>query len=423
MSVSERSEVLARVEETFKRGIPLGLMRAVATDEVSDGRTVTVDGRPLVNVGSCSYLGLETHPVLTEAVASGARRFGTQFASSRGYLSAPLYPAAEAALEDLFGRPTALFTSTTLGHLATIPTLVGPDDVLLLDAQVHETVRLAAVHARVNGTTVETVPHNSVRVVDRRVRELGPGTSRIWYAADGLYSMYGDLAPAEALSELVERHDRLWLYVDDAHSISWTGRHGRGHALERLSPAALERTVVTGSLNKSFAATGGAITFPDAASRDLVAGLSAPSMFCGPVQPPMLAAVIASAELHRSAEVAERQSLLLARIRLFNELALARDLPLLTTDETPLRYVGTGPDVVWSLAVRLRDAGFFVNVAVYPAVPSAREGLRLTLTLHQTEADVENLVDAIADQLPLALADQGRTPADLHRLRRRVRGT
>jgi 7-keto-8-aminopelargonate synthetase-like enzyme len=73
-------------------------MRAVATDEISDGRTVTVDGRPLVNVGSCSYLGLETHPVLTEAVASGARRFGTQFASSRGYLSAPLYPTAEAAL-------------------------------------------------------------------------------------------------------------------------------------------------------------------------------------------------------------------------------------------------------------------------------------------------------------------------------------
>jgi 7-keto-8-aminopelargonate synthetase-like enzyme len=294
--------------------------------------------------------------------------------------------------------------------------------VLLLDAQVHETVRLAAVHARANGTTVETVPHNSVRAVDRRIRELGPGIRRVWYAADGLYSMYGDLAPAEALSELVERHDRLWLYVDDAHSISWTGRHGRGHALERLSTAALERTVVTGSLNKSFAATGGAITFPDAASRDLVAGLSAPSMFCGPVQPPMLAAVIASAELHRSAEVAQRQSRLLARIRLFNELALARDLPLLTTDETPLRYVGTGPDVVWSLAVRLRDAGFFVNVAVYPAVPSAREGLRLTLTLHQTEADVVSLVDAVADQLPLALADQGRTPSDLDRLRRRVRG-
>jgi hypothetical protein len=76
--------------------------------------------------------------------------------------------------------------------------------------------------------------------------------------------------------------------------------------------------------------------------------------------------------------------------------------------------------VCWQLAARLRDAGFFVNVADFPAVPAARAGIRLPLTLHHTdaEADAEALVDAIAGLLPRALAAEGRTPADLRRVTR-----
>ncbi len=416
-------ELLRKVEQSMSRGASLGLLRAVAEDEKLNGRTVVVDGRNLINFGSCSYLGLETHPVLTSAVAEAALRYGTQFASSRVYLSAPQYSTVENALTELFGRPTALFSSTTLGHMATIPTLAGPDDVLMLDAQVHETVRMASVMARSQGTEVRTTPHSNVRALDRRLGELARNHRRVWYAADGLYSMYGDFAPITALGELTERYENLWLYIDDAHSISWAGRHGRGFALEHLSSAALERTIVTGSLNKSFAATGGAITFPDHESMATVAYLSGPSIFCGPIQPPLLAAVLASTKLHMSDEVAERQRLLLTKIRRFNAATARHGLPLLSRDETPIRYVATSGDVCWTLASRLRDTGFFVNVADYPAVPSARAGLRIPLTMHHTDDDIDDLVDTIADLLPLAAADAGRSPADLARvLSRAARG-
>ena len=78
--------------------------------------------------------------------------------------------------------------------------------------------------------------------------------------------MFADFFPAAELDALAGRHENLWLYVDDAHAASWTGRDGRGYALEHLSPATLERTVVALSLNKSFAAAGGVLTFPDAES-------------------------------------------------------------------------------------------------------------------------------------------------------------
>ena len=65
-------------------------------------------------------------------------------------------------------------------------------------------------------------------------------------------------------------------------------------------------------------------------------------IFSGPLQPALLGAGIASARVHLSSEIAERQATLMGRIRLFNALAAARGLPLATTAETPIRFVRSG---------------------------------------------------------------------------------
>src|SRR3712207_7635534 len=49
--------------------------------------------------GSCSYLGLEVHPALRAGVVDAVERFGTQFSSSRAYVSPPRYAEAERSEE------------------------------------------------------------------------------------------------------------------------------------------------------------------------------------------------------------------------------------------------------------------------------------------------------------------------------------
>jgi 7-keto-8-aminopelargonate synthetase-like enzyme len=414
--VATAEEVLDAVDEVVSDGVRRGLLHNDVEDAVLDGRHVTIDGRRMVNFGSCSYLGLETHPALRAAVHDAVDRFGTQFSSSRIYASAPLYAEAERTLAGLFGRPTIITPSTTMGHLATMPTLMGSRDVLLLDHQVHNSVQTAAKLAAAGGTQVELVPHGDLRTVEKRLVAYRRTHRRVWYAADGLYSMYADLMPTTELDELAARHENLWLYVDDAHAVSWTGRHGRGHALEHLAPETLARTVVAASLNKSFAAAGGAITFPDEASRGRVLRVGGPLIFSGPVQPPMLGAILASARLHLTPEIDERQQLLLDRIRLFNRLATDAGLPLVSTSEAPIRCIGAGvSSVAYRLVDRLRTAGFHANTASFPAVPAKRSGARLTITAHHTEDDVAALVAALSEQLPAAIADEGASVEDLYR--------
>ena len=414
--MTSADEQLNAVAEVVADGVRRGMVHNVAEDDRLDGRTVTVHGRRLVNFGSCSYLGLEMHPEIKAGVSAAVERYGSQFSSSRAYLSAPGYAEAEPLLDQLFGRPTLITPSTTTGHLAALPTLLGARDALILDHQVHHSVQLAAKLVQAQGTTVELLPHSNLDRLDRRLHELSRTHRRIWYAADGLYSMYADFAPVEGLNELAERHPALWLYLDDAHAVSWTGRNGRGYSLERLSAAARARSVVAASLNKSFAAAGGAITFPDAELRQRVFSVGGPLIFSGPVQPPMLGAIIASAKLHLSGAVAPRRTRLTHLIRLFNTLAAERGLPLVSPSEAPIRCVGVGvPDLAYRMTGALRDAGFFVDTASYPAVPAKRSGVRMTLTAHHTDQDVTRLVDALADGLPRVLAEGGGSMEQLSR--------
>ncbi|WP_433064791.1 aminotransferase class I/II-fold pyridoxal phosphate-dependent enzyme [Dactylosporangium sp. CS-033363] len=414
--MAKADDLLQTLDELISDGVRRGLVHNTAEDDRLDGRTITVGGRPMVNFGSCSYLGLETHPALRAGVIDAVERFGTQFSSSRAYLSAPAYPLVEDALTDLFERPTILAPSTSMGHLAAMPVAIGADDVLLLDVQVHHSVQTAAKLVQAQGTRVDLLPHSDLRTLRRRLEELGRSHRRIWYALDGLYSMYADFAPFEALNELMAEYEQLWLYVDDAHSFSWTGHHGRGRALEELSPLAKSRSIVAGSLNKSFAAAGGALTFPDPETRRLVFAVGGPLIFSGPVQPPMLGAVLASVHLHRTPEIATLQSRLSYLIRLFNHRAAERGLPVVSRSEAPIRCVGAGsPQVAYNLTAQLREAGYFTDVATAPAVPPKRSGARIALTAHHTDADITGIVDTLAEALPRALAEEGENVTTLRR--------
>jgi len=401
-------ETLQAVDDIVTDGVQRGLLHNIAEGTRLDGRLITVNGEKLINFGSCSYLGLETHPELKSAAIDAAQRYGTQFSSSRAYISAPDYAKVEKLFSTLFDRPTVVTPSTTMGHIAAIPTLVSGRDAFLLDHQVHHSVQTAAKLAQLQGSEVQLVPHLNMNVLDRHIAELSKTHRRVWYAADGLFSMYADFVPVEALNELVERHEQLWLYLDDAHSVSWTGRFGRGYVLERLSPKALSRAVVCGSLNKSFAAAGGALTFPDEETRRRVFTVGGSLIFSGPVQPPMLGALRASAQLHMSDEVIRRQARLLELIRLFNRLATEEGLPLVSHSEAPIRCIGAGvPRVAYNLVGRLRAGGYFADVATFPAVSAKRSGARVTLTAHHSEDDVAALVETLATALPAALAEEG----------------
>lgn len=390
-----RAERLRLVDETARLLSAHGLIHLTAEDKRSNGREVRLRGRDLVNFGSCSYLGLEVDERLKEGACDAIRRFGVQFSSSRAYVSTPLYAEFEGLLSQIFeGAPLVVTQTTTLGHFATLPVVVGEHDAVLYDVLVHASVQAVLPTLRAAGTECTPLPHNSVERLDEALTQLSHRYDKIWYLCDGIYSMHGDRAPLRELYELQERHPALHLYVDDAHGMTWTGRNGAGTVLGfgKRPP----RTVVALGLSKAFAAAGAVFVFPDDETRRLVRACGSTLIFSGPLQPGQIGAGIASARLHLSTELQQRQSTLGERIRLFNELSLDSGLHLRDTSESPVRFIEIGTEErALDRASDLAAAGFFTNLSVFPAVPRRRAGIRVMLTTHHTEDDVRDLVRAL----------------------------
>lgn len=404
--MADTAQLLKFIDAAMSEGIARGIAHRTVEDTRLDGRSVTLDEASAINFASCSYLGLEVDPRLKAAVVEAVERYGTQFSSSRSYASAPGYRELEALLDELTGGSALVSPNTTLAHLSALPVLVGDDDAVILDHQVHHTVQLAVPQLRQQGVHVEFVRHERLDLLDERIRDLCKRHPRVWYLADGVYSMYGNLAALDALRWLAAEHEQLHLYIDDAHGTSWCGAHGRGFALSRLVER--ERCFVAISLNKAFGAAGGALVFPDRASCERVRKCGGPMIFTGPVQPPMLGAAIASAKIHLSDEIGSMQRELMERVRFANRTAAELGIPLANDCEVPIRFVALGqPVVAYDVAEALLRRGFLTNCAVFPAVPAKRCGVRFTLTRHHALDDIRALLEAVADVLPGALAAAG----------------
>ncbi len=414
LAKSKHEQILDIIDDVTVTSSNLGIAQIVIEDDHLDGRHITVDGTKVLNFGSCSYLGLEMDERLKQGAIDAVNKYGTQFSSSRAYLSVTLYREAEALLEKLFRHPVILSPSVTLGHMSAIPVLISNNDAVILDSQVHDCVQTVVDLLRPRNIHIEVVRHSRLDLIEERIKLLSGIHEKVWYLADGVYSMYGDYAPVKELVELADKYPAFHLYFDDAHGMSWTGIQGAGYVLNQVSTH--PKMFVTTSTNKSFGAAGGVLIFPNEESKRRVRNCGRTMIFSGPVQPPMLGAIIASAKVHLSDELAKMQQELQLLINHFTEGAVKRELPLMYRTNSPINFIGVGkPEVGYSMVRRLLNKGFYINLSVFPSVSYNQTGLRIPINRNLKVDDIDKLLDAIKKELPEALEDANSTFEEIHK--------
>ena len=414
MKLRTGSALYDTIDQVVSDGVRRRLGHLSAEDTTLDGRTVRIDGRDRLNLGTASYMHLERHPALVDRAAEMLRRYGTQFSASRTYLQLGLYEELEAKLGQVFGKPTLVAASTTLGHLSAIPVLVGDRDAIILDQQVHASMQTVVQILKARGVPLYLIRHNRLDELERRIQKLRNAHDRIWYFADGIYSMFGDGAPAVELHALMDRYPQLRCYVDDAHGFGWTGTHGCGWYRSRVPHH--DNLILAVSLNKAYASAGGALVFAREADKQRVRNCGPTMIFCGPIQPPMLGSALGAVDLHLSDGLGALQAQLRRRIDHCRAGLEARGLPQVESNDTPLYFVPTGvPRLVQEVAHRLMDDGFYVNMGIFPAVPASMGGIRFHMHRALDLADVDAFLDSLALHWRAVLTEEGVTPDKLAR--------
>jgi len=415
MAKIKHNNFLDSVDDVMVRAKEEGVLHLYASGSKLSGRYLEIKGNKHYHFGTTGYLGLEQDRRLKEAAIQAIRDCGTQFPLSKSYISHPLYEELEQQMATIYNTPVIITKNSTLGHLAVLPAAVRDEDAVILDHQVHWSVHHATEILKTRSIPVEMIRHNNLDMLEDKVKQLGRTAKKVWYLADGVYSMFGDFAPIEELMNLARKYPQLHLYFDDVHGMSWKGKHGSGYVMSVLKEVP-KQVLLIGTLSKTFGASGATVITSDKKLYAQIKNFGGPLTFSAQLEPASVAAAIASSRIHLSDEIYERQQDLQNRITHFNTLLSQTDLPVIDHNESPVHFIGTGtPATGYELVKLMMKDGFYTNLGIFPAVPVKNTGVRITISTHNELEDITDLVDAFSINYKLALEH---THTSLQRVRR-----
>ncbi len=405
MAKIKHNNFLDTVNDVFTDAIDEGILHLYAEGESFNGRTIGVKNRSLFHFGTTGYLGLEQDSRLKDAAISAIQRYGTQFPLSKSYISNPLYKQLEERVSQMYNHPVVITKNSTLGHLGVIPSAVRDQDAIILDHQVHWSVQSAAKVLKLRSVPIDMIRHNDLNMLEDKIKAYSNTRKKIWYMADGIYSMFGDFAPVKELRALSLKYPQLHLYFDDVHGMSWIGKNGTGYVMSEINELS-ENMLLFGTLSKTFGASGSVLVCSNKKLYQEIKTFGGPLTFSAQLEPASVAAATASAEIHLTPEIYELQDDLKGRVEYFNELVKQTDLPLVDKNRSPVFFIGTGmPKTGYNFINRLMNEGFYVNLGMFPAVPVKNTGVRITISRHNQREEIKALVDAMAYHLPKAIEE------------------
>jgi glycine C-acetyltransferase len=384
-----KTNPLAWIDNELKQLQETGLALKIRTIESPMDAWVTIEGRRLLNFCANNYLGLANHPRLRRAAQDAVDRYGVGPGAVRVIAGTT---ALHIELEDrlaTFKRAEACITfqSGFMANVATVPALVGPEDIIFSDELNHASIIDAC---RLSRAKVVRYKHNDV---DDLRSQIGAATGyrRGIIITDGVFSMDGDIAPLDEICEVAEAHG-LMVMVDDAHGEGVLGQGGRG-IVDHFGLHGRVHVEI-GTLSKAFGVVGGLV----AGNQSIIEWLrqrGRPFLFSSAMTAPDVAACIEAVNmLEESEELVKRLW--------HNAGTMRRGLVALGFDtgksETPIIPLLVGEAALaQDFSRRLFAADVFVTATVYPTVPLGKARLRVMNSAAHGPEDLDKALAIFAE--------------------------
>ena len=366
-----------------------GLYNHIRTISSPQGAWLQIEGRSVLNFCSNNYLGLANHPRLVEAAKKAIDQYGVgpgavRIISGTNDLHIELekriarFKAVEAALS---------LQSGFQANAATIPALVGKEDVIFSDRMNHASI---IDGCRLSGGKILPYEHCDMASLEAVIQENLPKYRRAIIITDGVFSMDGDVAPLDKIYEVARKYDIL-LMVDDAHGEGVLGKGGRGIVDHFGLHGKVD--VEIGTFSKAFGVVGGVVA-GKATIIEWLRQRGRPFLFSSAVTPPDAAACIAAIDiLEASTELVDR---LWDNARYFKAemKRLGFDMGVSTTPITPV-MLGEAP-LAQQFSRELFEAGVFAMATGFPIVPLGKSRIRVMISAAHEKADLDKGLEEFA---------------------------
>jgi 8-amino-7-oxononanoate synthase len=377
-----------------------------AVIEEIDGRRIRIGDHWLSDFASCNYLGFDLDEEIIDSVHGALRRWGTHPSWSRLLGNPRPYSDIEEQLTELLGAPDTLVLPTiTHIHSSVIPILAGRGYVFV-DSRAHKTIFDAAAIAAGQGSVLRRFRSDDGRNVDdlaQQLSEVPAGVSRL-VCMDGVNSMTGNAPDLAAFVRVTRANDAL-LYIDDAHGFGVIGERGadetspygrRGNSIVRHVNETYDNLVLVSGFSKAYSSLLAFIALPTWLKNHLKVA-AAPYLYSGPSPTASLATVLAGMQVNATRGDSIRADLHRKTARILDAV---RALGIVTPNESGLPIIEiplAHADDIDAVGEYLFDRGIYVTLAAYPLVSRRDVGFRVQVTAANSDDEIEQLCDVIAD--------------------------
>ena len=343
-----------------------------------------IDGQEMVMLSANNYLNLATHPKVVEASIEATRKYGAGSGSVRAIAGTlDLHLEAERVCAQFKQVEAVLiYSSGYTANVGLIPTLVrGSEDIIISDELNHGSI---IDGVRLTKASRAVYQHNDMSALEQVLKEHS-GSGRKLIITDGVFSMDGDVALLDEITELADDHDAM-VFVDDCHG---EGVLGEGRGIVAHFGLQGRVTFEIGSYSKALGVQGGIVAGSEDVRRHALN--HSRSWLLSGSQPPGVAAAQKAA-----IEVLMSEPELVQR--LWENTGYFRgELDSLGFDtgvsETPIIPVMCGESrLAQDLSAELRKAGVMVGAIVFPMVARDKARVRTQMSAGLTREDLDDVL-------------------------------
>jgi 8-amino-7-oxononanoate synthase len=412
---SKKHSLSGSLDEQLDEIVELGLMRHLREMDSPQGVNIYVEGQGCLNFSSNDYLGLANHPVLKEAAIKAIEKYGVGAGASR-LISGNIRPHVELeeTLAAFKGTEAALaFSSGYAAAVGTISSIVGRDDIVVLDKLSHACL---IDGARLSGAKMRIFAHNDLGKLESILRWATKPhgevalARRILVITESVFSMDGDLSPLRNIAELTHQYGG-WLMVDEAHSVGLFGEQRRG--LAEAFEMHDDIDIHFGTLGKAIGSSGGYVA-GNATLINFLINKARSFIFSTAPLPAVAAAATAGIRLIQSPEGETRRQRVWGLIDHLKSELLAQGITPPLTQSSIVPILLGQENRARAIAAALLKKGIYVPAIRYPTVAMGKARLRVSMTANHEVEQVKQLCRVLAEtmnEFPEGWTDEDARPA------------
>lgn len=352
-----------------------------------------------IRLNSNSYLSLSNHPDLIEAADEATEQFGVGPGAVRFIDGTFKYHTQlEKVLADFVRKPASkIFNSAYTANLGLALTINHDRTYWVGDELNHNSIIRAMRIGKVPSENKGIYAHNNMSELKQCMEEIPDNIERVVVIFDGIFSMRGDHAPIDKITEIADEYDDKFrdgviTVVDDSHGIGAYGSSGRGTA----DFCGVQPDIIVGTMGKAFGVNGGFI----AGSEELVEAVRQKAdtyIYTNPLSQADCAAAMEAVRVADSQEGQDRLAHLHERTQQFRDGLESLGFESIAGPHPIVPLVVRDTAKTHEMVNRLYEKGVLVVGLTFPVVPKGDETIRFQINAAHTEADINYVLDVLEE--------------------------